>query len=220
MCHIAIDYKLDCIRSLVSIKDINDIFTNKLPSLNAKQSKEVNTNLLLKLKPKLIFFYLKQKTKGFSLFSRTVTQQRSLPAVFQWYKIYYQSLLNKFSIIMFNSFQIMSFNDLNNTMLDKVDTYTKLMNYIKKPASFLTGIILDANAANLVNFKGFGYEMISQGSSNPSSFLSSLQGIESYPLVFSHPKIINTGTDKHMRNVISLINELDQKVKYFYDHVS
>jgi hypothetical protein len=150
-----------------------------------------------------------------------VTQQRTLlPAVFQWYKIYYQALLNKFSIIMFNSFQMMSFNDLNNTMLDKVDTYAKLMNYTKKAASFMTGIILDANAANIVNFKGFGYEMVSQSSNNPSCFMSSLQGIESYPLVFSHPKI-NTGTDKHMRNVISLINsELDQKVKYFYDHVS
>lgn len=46
-----------------------------------------------------------------------------------------------------------------------------------------------------------------------------MQGIESYPLVFCHPKI-NNETNKHMRNLISLINsELEQKVKYFYDHV-
>jgi hypothetical protein len=46
-----------------------------------------------------------------------------------------------------------------------------------------------------------------------------LQGIDSYPLVFCYPKI-NSETNKHMRNLISLINsELEQKVKYFYDHV-
>jgi hypothetical protein len=39
--HVAIDFKLDCIVSIVSIKEINDTFNNKLPLLNTKQTKEV-----------------------------------------------------------------------------------------------------------------------------------------------------------------------------------
>ena len=73
-CHVAIDFKFDCIKSIVCIKSINDIFLNRLPLLNSKQSKE---------------------TKSFSLFSRSSSQQKSMPVVYQWYKQYYQCLLNK-----------------------------------------------------------------------------------------------------------------------------
>jgi hypothetical protein len=41
-CHIAIDFDIDCIKSIVSLKEINDIFNDRLPMLNSKQSKEVN----------------------------------------------------------------------------------------------------------------------------------------------------------------------------------
>ena len=75
-CHIAIEIRLDCIKSLTTLKDIADIFENKLPSaLNNKQPKETKSN--------------------FSLFSRSTNQERTWPTLFQWFRIYYQALLNK-----------------------------------------------------------------------------------------------------------------------------
>ena len=140
-----------------------------------------------------------------------------MPNLYQWFKIYYQALLNKFSLIMYNSFQGMTFDDIGRLMNEKIETYSKLIAHIKKFSPFLTGIVLDSNISNTVNFKGDGYEMIE---SNSSGLFTFLQGIESYPLVFCHPKA-NGETKKHMRNLISLINsDFDQRVKYFYDHVN
>jgi hypothetical protein len=75
---------MDCISSLVYIKQIDDIFNTKLPvQINIKQPKE---------------------NRGFSLFSRTVTpQQRSIPVLYQWFKLYYQAILNKVTFYCFIS---------------------------------------------------------------------------------------------------------------------
>jgi len=40
-CHVAIDIRIDCIKSIVNIKELNNIFNNLAPFLNAKQTKEV-----------------------------------------------------------------------------------------------------------------------------------------------------------------------------------
>ena len=51
-CHLAIDYNINPIKSIVCLKEINDIFNNRLPMLNSKQSKEVfscqNETIILK----------------------------------------------------------------------------------------------------------------------------------------------------------------------------
>ncbi len=44
-CHVAIDSKFDCIKSIVSIRCINEIFLTQLPLLNSKQSREVRLSL-------------------------------------------------------------------------------------------------------------------------------------------------------------------------------
>jgi hypothetical protein len=59
---------------------------------------------------------------------------------------------------------------------------------------------------------GNGYEFAAQ-------VPASLQGIESYSFVFSHPSVETL--DKHKTNIIGLISsDMDQKVKYFYDQVN
>jgi hypothetical protein len=41
-CHMALDWRLDCIKALTRLIDITDTFDNKLPTgLNSKQTKEV-----------------------------------------------------------------------------------------------------------------------------------------------------------------------------------
>ena len=55
---------------------------------------------------------------------------------------------------MYNSFQGMTFDDIGRLMNEKIETYTKLIAHIKKFSPFLTGIVLDVNVSNPVNFKG------------------------------------------------------------------
>ena len=55
---------------------------------------------------------------------------------------------------MYNSLQGMTFDDLGRLMNEKNETYNKLLSYIKKFSPFLTGIILDSNMTQSVNFKG------------------------------------------------------------------
>lgn len=55
---------------------------------------------------------------------------------------------------MYNSFQGMTFDDPGRLMNEKIETYNKILCYIKKFSPFLTGIILDSNVSQSVNFKG------------------------------------------------------------------
>jgi len=55
---------------------------------------------------------------------------------------------------MYNSFQGMTFDDIGRLMNEKIDTYNKLLGYIKKFSPFFTGIILDSNVSQSINFKG------------------------------------------------------------------
>jgi hypothetical protein len=45
-CHVAIDIRIDCIKSIVNIKELNNLFNNLAPFLNAKQNKEVSQSLI------------------------------------------------------------------------------------------------------------------------------------------------------------------------------
>ena len=45
-CHLSIHSNLNFIKSMISIREINEIFNNSLPSLNAKPPKEVNFILI------------------------------------------------------------------------------------------------------------------------------------------------------------------------------
>lgn len=189
-CHISIDSKFDCIKSIVCIKSVNDIFLSRLPLLNAnKQSKE---------------------TKGFSIFSRSSSQQRLMPGLYQWFKVYYQCLLNKFSLIMHDSLP----NDVDHIMNEKNETYNKLFSFLKKSQPSLMGIILDASRLTKISFRGIGYELIPSASS-----ISALPGTDCYHFVFLYPKQ-NNEVDKHIKSLSSLIySELDQKVRYSYDNL-
>ncbi len=45
-CHVAIDIRIDCIKSIVNIKELNNLFNNLAPFLNTKQTKEVSQILI------------------------------------------------------------------------------------------------------------------------------------------------------------------------------
>jgi hypothetical protein len=45
-------------------------------------------------------------------------------------------------------------------------------------------------------------------------------GIDSFPFIFSYPKLAKDQYAKHMGNVIALASDPDIKLKYFYDHVN
>ena len=104
-------------------------------------------------------------------------------------------------------------DDADHVMNDKINIFSKIVTHVKKTTAFLSGVILDATNLALINFRGYGYEMLHLMSSPASS---------NYSILFSYPKIEGgVEFDKHMRNLISLIGlELDFKVKYFYDQVS
>ena len=63
---------------------------------------------------------------------------------------------------MYDSFQ--AINDVEN--IEKVDTYSKLMNFIKKFNPFMTGILMNLNSTRTVNFRGSGYEINANQSAN------------------------------------------------------
>ena len=149
------------------------------------------------------------KSKGFSLFSRTSSQQRLMPILYQWFKIYYQILLNKFSIIMHDSFQMIS--DVDHLMSDKIELYNKLLVFIKKFSPSVTGLILDSNQGQVTNFKGVGYEML---------FLNEnkLPERNSFHIIFIYPN--SNEIEKHSKNLIMLISsEFEQRFKYHFEAV-
>ena len=186
-CHLSIDFNINPIKAIVSLKEINNIFNNKLPMMNSKQSKE---------------------TKGFSLFSRSSSQQRLMPILYQWFKLYYQSLLNKFSLVMHDSLQMIS--DVDHIMLEKIDLYSKLINFIKKFSPVCTGLLLDGQKVKMSNFRGAGYEMI-----NPEM---NQQEKEQFHIIFIYPS--SNEIEKHSKNLFILTtSEFDQRTKYHYDQV-
>ncbi|CAF0922080.1 unnamed protein product [Brachionus calyciflorus] len=189
-CHSSLDYKLDCIKAIISIKKINNIFNSEHIFQASKTIKEI---------------------KSFSLFSRATSQQRQQPALFQWFKIYYQALLNKFSILMHDSFS--QIHDVSHVMNDKIPIYNQLISFINKYTPFLTGIILDTTLSGSTNFRGSGYEFVDiQNHSKNKS------GIDQFPFVFSYPKLKNIDYEKHVKNFAYLVKEVfDSKVKYYYD---
>ena len=132
-----------------------------------------------------------------------------MPILYQWFKIYYQILLNKFSIIMHDSFQMIS--DVDHLMSDKIELYNKLLVFIKKFSPSVTGLILDSNQGPVTNFKGVGYEML---------FLNEnkLSEKNSFHIIFIYPN--SNEIEKHSKNLIMLINsEFDQRFKYHFEAV-
>jgi hypothetical protein len=75
-----------------------------------------------------------------------------MPILYQWFKMYYQILLNKFSIVMHDSFQMIS--DVDHIMIEKIELYNKLLIFIKKFMPSLIGLVLDSNKTPLKNFRG------------------------------------------------------------------
>jgi hypothetical protein len=129
---------------------------------------------------------------------------------------------------MHDSFQRIT-SDVDHIMSERIDIYTKIVTHAKKTNPCLSGIVLDATSMHVANFRGHGYEMLNffnAASQNGQTGTSSAHGIENcYPILFSYPKMDGSPgestSDKHMRNLIALIsNEMDHRVRYFYDPVS
>lgn len=116
---------------------------------------------------------------------------------------------------MHDSFQML--NDINHILNDKIEVYTKLVTFVKKFGPFLTGIIFDANTVPFSSDnKGFGYEIANSFAGNKFS-----QGTVLYPLVFTYPRLNRDSIEKHVKQLIGfLANDLDQKVRYFYEQVN
>jgi hypothetical protein len=132
------------------------------------------------------------------------------------------SFLSKFSLIMHDSFQMLS--DTKD-ILEKIEIYNKLASFVKKFSPHSVGILFDTSdfssagsyMANLAqNNKGFGYEIINSfGGSKINN-----QDSDAYSIVFSHPKLSKEASEKHVKTLINYLNtENDQKVKYFYEQV-
>ena len=120
-------------------------------------------------------------------------------------------LLNKFSIIMHDSFQKIS--DVDHLMIDKIELYAKLLNFIRKFNPQTTGLLLDSNKAVITNFRGSGYEMI-----NPAEISTSFER-DYYHIIFIYPNC--NEIDKHSKNLIFLNNsEFEQRSKYHFDSVN
>lgn len=186
-CHLALDFNINPIRAIVCLKEINNIFNNKLPMLNNKQSKE---------------------SKGFSLFSRSSSQQRLMPILYQWFKLYHQNLLKKFSLVMHDSLQMIS--DVDHIMLEKIDLYAKMINYIKKFLPVCTGLLLDAQKVKMSNFRGAGYEMTNSDGNPPEK--------DQFHIIFVYPN--GNEIEKHSKNLLMLVtSDFDQRSKYHYDQV-
>jgi hypothetical protein len=106
-------------------------------------------------------------------------------------------------------------------MNEKFDIYNKIIAFHKKFAPFLIGIVLDTSESILVNTKGFGYELFS--SSNEHENMSSPRTLSNraHPFVFSYPQQYVDLDERHLKNMLSLMNnqEIENKVKYSFDHV-
>ncbi|RNA06131.1 hypothetical protein BpHYR1_000429 [Brachionus plicatilis] len=189
-CHIALDYKLDCIKSIVAIKKINDIFNNQ-PVFQASKTLKEN--------------------KSFIPFSKPVHRQQ--PQLYQWFKIYYKALLNKFSILMNDSF--MKFKDINNDMKEQISLYSKLMNFTNKFLPNFTAILFDSTLIDGNNFRGNGYEVLRPHVKSDEELKCDS---DLYSFVFSQPKLIKDSYEKHIKNVVALVkSDFDSKVKYHFD---
>lgn len=131
--------------------------------------------------------------------------------------------IEKFSLVNHDSFQ--KIHDISDRMADKIEIYIKLMAFAKKFGPAMIGIVLET-AASLPSSgggggggrSGFGYELA-------SSFIGGTQfsqGTDIYSLVFTYPpKLDKELIEKHMKHMISFFlgNELDQKVKFFFEQV-
>ncbi len=124
--------------------------------------------------------------------------------------------------------------EMNYLMSEKIDIFNKIVNNVKKTGACFTAIIVNTNnidpssqtcfTGTLVMdsyfylnciltscSKGNGYELIKMKSAKP-------QGADSYPLVFSYPKLTKENYAKHVLNIISSVKH-DIKPKYFNDSV-
>lgn len=125
----------------------------------------------------------------------------------------------KFSLVNHDSFQMLG--QINYIYTDKIEIYTKIVAFIRKFGSSLTGIVLEMSSADSMMMHrsgGFAYELA-------SSFLGTqfTQGADVYPLVFTYPaRLGKEAIEKHMKPIIGgyLNSDLDQKVKYFFEPVS
>lgn len=118
---------------------------------------------------------------------------------------------------MFNSFQ--QINDLSHIMNEKFDIYNKIIAFHKKFSPFLIGIVLDTNESILVNTRGFGYELFSSTNDEMSS--PRVFSNRSYPFVFSYPQPYVDLDERHVKNMLNVMNnqESENKVKYAFDQV-
>ncbi len=73
-----------------------------------------------------------------------------MPVLYQWFRLYYQSLLNKFSILMHDSLP----NDVDHIMNDKNETFLKMSTFVKKTQPCFVGILLDASRSMHISFRG------------------------------------------------------------------
>ncbi len=94
-CHFNMATDFNCVRSIVNLKMVHDIFATQLFRTKVKPAKEVRLIERVDFDLIAFLFISVSQTKGF--FFSALGPQKQVPVLYQWFKLYYLVLTNKVS---------------------------------------------------------------------------------------------------------------------------